>query len=92
MRRRPRCGRYPRTHLSPYLVGPWPRDPYYWEALVREASGVTSAILFGGNEHNHYFLFQPARPFDFVASNDPGAALELGAELVPEAMIGRNTG
>ncbi|MBV9076637.1 MAG: hypothetical protein JO048_04030 [Methylobacteriaceae bacterium] len=70
-----------------YLAGPWPRDAWYWEALRLASRDCVTAILFGGNEHNHFFLFGAARPFDFVPSRDPDAAVLDDAELVPEALI-----
>lgn len=70
-----------------HLAGPWPRDTSYFAHLIHEAANATSAVLFGGNEHNAYFLFQPARRIDFVASDAPGEAIDACAELVPEAMI-----
>ena len=70
-----------------HLAGPWPRDTVYFAHLIHEAANVTSAVLFGGNEHNAHFLFQTERRFDFVPSNDPGSAFDPDAELVPKAMI-----
>lgn len=70
-----------------HLAGPWPRDTSYFAHLIHEAAHVTSAVLFGGNEHNAYFLFQPARRFDFVPSHESDPEIDARAELVPEAMI-----
>ncbi len=70
-----------------HLAGPWPRDTTYFAHLVHEAANVTSAVLFGGNEHNAHFLFQPARRFDFVPSDGSDDGIDPSAELVPETMI-----
>jgi hypothetical protein len=67
------------------LVGPGPRTRDYWERLCEEADGRTVVLLWGGNEHNSFFLFESDRPFDVLL--DGNDRIEDGREIIPQRMI-----
>ncbi len=69
------------------VAGSWPRDDAYWCALVRASSDAAPVIVWDGNQHQAYFLFEPHPPFDFVLSSDPERAIDPDKALVPEAYL-----
>ena len=69
------------------IGGSWPRDDAYWAALVAASIDATAAIVWDGNQHQAYFLFEPHPLFDFVLSSDPSRPVTADAMLVPEAYV-----
>lgn len=66
------------------LIGKWPRDDDYWNALAKASDDYTVVLLWGGNEHNSYHLLQRER-FDFFMSDDD--EIDRSATIVPLSMI-----
>jgi hypothetical protein len=67
------------------LYGPWPRDSGYWERLAQLCTGARVAILWEGNHHNVFYLFQSDKPFDFWSKSV--ARIVSGFQLVPQRMV-----
>jgi hypothetical protein len=67
------------------VVGPGPRTHDYWELLCEEANDRTVVLLWAGNEHNSFFLFEGDRPFDVLL--DDSDQVEHGREIIPQRMI-----
>jgi hypothetical protein len=70
------------------LVGPWPRDDGYWDALVQKAKEgeLIVALSFLGNDHLAHFLIEEA-PFDFISATDEEGDVRKGVEIIPEARL-----
>ncbi len=69
------------------LYGPWPRTEGYWSALDRLAAGKTVALLWEGNHHNSFFLFEPSMRFDFLPRRLQSLPIDETAMIVPETLI-----
>jgi hypothetical protein len=67
------------------VAGPGGRTQDYWDLLCEEAEGRIVVLLWGGNEHNSFFLFEGDRPFDvFLTESD---RIEDGRELIPQRAV-----
>jgi len=55
------------------------------DQLARHDPRVASVI--GGNVHNVLALMRHPRPFDFLLSGEEGPPPDVGAEIVPEALV-----
>ena len=55
------------------------------DQLARHDPRVASVI--GGNVHNVLALMRHPRPFDFLLSGEEGPPPDVGAEMVPEALV-----
>ncbi len=78
------------THPDAHVLavgGSWPRDDAYWSALIKASINATAAIVWDGNQHQAYFLFEPSPAFDFVLSSDPSCPVDPDLPLVPEAYL-----
>lgn len=60
------------------------RDWKYWNKMIKLAAGRPLLLLWGGNEHNTYFLFDTDRPFDFFYADFP---ISTDREIVPFKLI-----
>lgn len=64
-----------------------PRPPGYWETLQREAEDSTVVLVWGGNDHNAWFLFELTPPFDFVRTDSE--FVDPTAHLLPLSLVQR---
>jgi hypothetical protein len=67
------------------LVGRAPRAPDYWDRLCEEADDRTVVLVWAGNEHNIFFLFESDRPFDVLLDDNDRAG--SGREIIPQGMV-----
>jgi hypothetical protein len=67
------------------LYGAWPRGKEYWDKLAKLAEGARIAIMWRGNEHNSFFLFQANLPFDFVSRYVNQVISTF--QIVPQGMV-----
>lgn len=67
------------------MVGPWPRDMIYWDALADLAVGADVGIIWGGNEHNTCYFFEVETSFDFLSAHvrkmNPSAQIKSKAAI-----------
>ena len=73
------AGDYANARFGPRLVAA------IEDQLARHQPRVASVI--GGNAHNVLALMRHPRPFDFLLSEEEGPALDVGAEIIPEALV-----
>lgn len=64
-----------------------PRPKTYWEMLQREGEDSVVVLIWGGNDHNAWFLFETTPPFDFVRPDSE--FVDATARLVPLSMMQR---
>ena len=67
------------------LGGDWPRAATYWERLIANARQSRIAIIWGGNEHNSLYFFEPAFRFDFKSNYI--ASFLAGTQIVAQSFI-----
>ena len=67
------------------LIGAMPRGPEYWDALREHAADSVVVIVWGGNDHNAWFLFQTTPHFDFVRDDIP--EVDESAKLIPASLV-----
>ncbi|WP_395644526.1 hypothetical protein [Terricaulis sp.] len=67
------------------LVSAMPRGPDYWDALREHAAGSIVVLVWGGNDHNAWFLFQTTPHFDFVRADLPN--VDPKAKLIPASLV-----
>lgn len=65
------------------VIGP-PKEEY-WDVLKKNAQDSIVLLIWGGNDHNAWFLFETTPPFDFVRSDSD--FVDDGVRLIPASLV-----
>lgn len=64
-------------------TGEWPRTGNYWQFVLESCSNDVVALMWKGNQHLSSFLFEDAKPFDFIVSGSKDFPILQGSTIVP---------
>lgn len=62
-----------------------PPDANYWNVLDHVAREAAVVLVWGGNEHNTYFLFEPEEPFTVIGESTPQTGDAV--RVIPREMV-----
>jgi hypothetical protein len=69
------------------VEGSWPRDERYWQFFEHFSANQCPVVVWEGNQHEAFFLFEHKPAFDFVLSFAPNWPVLLDVLLIPESQL-----